>query len=147
MWSRLAKILHDHLQQLLVAAKFRVTILGKGGDDIIKQGSKEVEALIDESIAASRSLTTELSPPILNEAGLNPGLQWLARRMTDKQGLFVELEMQEAGDLPQDIKVLLFESVRELLFNVVKHAHTRSATVSVRYIDDHLQVIVADQGI
>jgi CheY-like chemotaxis protein len=103
--------------------------------------------LIDESIAASRSLTAELSPPILNEAGLNAGLQWLARRMTDKQGLFVELEMEEDGDLPQDIKILLFESVRELLFNVVKHAHARSATVNVRRIDHHLQVIVSDQGI
>jgi signal transduction histidine kinase len=68
------------------------------------------------------------------------------RRMADKQGLFVELETEEDGDLPQDIKLLLFESVRELLFNVVKHAQTRSAMVNVRHIGDHLQVIVSDQG-
>jgi PAS domain S-box-containing protein len=144
--SRLARILHDHLQQLLVAAKFRVTILGRGGDDIVKQGSKEVEELINESITASRSLTAELSPPILHDAGLKAGLQWLARRMGDTQGLLVELEMEEDGNLPQDIKVLLFESVRELLFNAAKHAHTRSATVNLRRIQDHLQVVVADQG-
>jgi PAS domain S-box-containing protein len=145
--SRLAKILHDHLQQLLVAAKFRVTILSRLGDDVIKQASKEVEELIDESIAASRSLTAELSPPILQEAGLNAGLEWLARRMSEMQGLFVELEPEEDGDLPQDIKMLLFESVRELLFNVVKHAHTRSARVNVRRIDGQLQVVVSDNGV
>jgi PAS domain S-box-containing protein len=145
--SRLAKILHDHLQQLLVAAKFRTTILGRGGDDVVKRASKEVEELIDESIAASRSLTAELSPPILHEAGLNAGLQWLARRMTEKQGLFVELEMEEDIDLPPNIKVLMFESVRELLFNTVKHAHTRSATVNLRHVDGHLQIIISDQGV
>ena len=97
--SRLAKVLHDHLQQLLVAAKFRLTVLGRGGDDVVKQATKEVEELIDESIAASRSLTAELSPPILHEAGLNAGLQWLARRMADTQGLFVDLEMERERSL------------------------------------------------
>jgi DNA-binding NarL/FixJ family response regulator/two-component sensor histidine kinase len=145
--SRLAKVLHDHIQQLLVAAKFRVTILGRGGDDVIKRASKEVEELIDESIAASRSLTAELSPPILHEAGLNAGIQWLARRMADTQGLFVDLKMEESGALPEDLKVLLFESVRELLFNVVKHANTRSAVINMRRFDGSLQVTVSDQGV
>jgi PAS domain S-box-containing protein len=145
--SRLAKILHDHLQQLLVAAKFRTAVLGRGGDELARQATKEVENLIDECIAGSRSLTAELSPPIIHEAGLNAGLKWLARHMTEKQGLFVELEMQEDADLLPDIRVLLFESVRELLFNVVKHAQTRSATVNVRRISDHLRVTVSDEGV
>jgi PAS domain S-box-containing protein len=144
--SRLAKVLHDHLQQLLVATKFRLTILGRGGDDVIKQAINEVQELIDESIAASRSLTAELSPPILHEAGLNAGLQWLARRMADKHGLFVELEMEEHELLAEPLKILLFESIRELLFNVVKHARTSSANLSVRCVDDYLQVTVSDQG-
>jgi PAS domain S-box-containing protein len=145
--GRLAKILHDHLQQLLVAAKFRTTVLGRGGDDVVKRATREVEELIDESIAASRSLTAELSPPILHEAGLDAGLRWLARQMTKNQGLFVDLTLKEDGDLPQDVKILLYESVRELLLNVVKHAHTRSATVNMRRINDHLQVIVSDEGV
>lgn len=144
--SRLAKVLHDHLQQLLVAAKFRLTILGRGGDDIVKKATKEVEGLIDESILASRNLTAELSPPILHEAGLNAGLQWLARRMADKHGLFVDLEVEDYECRSEQLKILLFESVRELLFNVVKHARTGSAEVSLRHVDDHLQVAVSDQG-
>jgi PAS domain S-box-containing protein len=145
--SRLANVLHDHLQQLLVAAKFRLTILGRGGDEIIKQATKEVEELIDESIASSRSLTAELSPPILYEAGLNEGLQWLARRMVDTQGLFVDLELNESGHLPEDLRILLFQSVRELLFNVVKHANTRSAVVNLRRFDSSVVLIVSDQGV
>jgi PAS domain S-box-containing protein len=144
--SRLAKVLHDHLQQLLVAAKFRVAILGRGGDELLKQGTKEVEDLLDESIAASRSLTAELSPPILHEVGLSAGLQWLARRMAETHGLFVDLELEESGPLPESAKILLFESVRELLFNVVKHANVRSAIVSMKRSDDSLVVIVSDHG-
>jgi signal transduction histidine kinase len=144
--TRLANILHDHLQQVLVAAKFRTTILGRGGDDVAKQTAKEVEELIDESITASRSLTAELSPPILQEAGLNEGLQWLARRMASTQGLFVDLELGNSGPLSDDLKILLFQSVRKLLFNVVKHANTRSAAVNLRRLHSSLQVTVSDQG-
>jgi len=145
--SRLAKILHDHLQQLLVAAKFRAAVLGRGGDEVVKQATEEVENLIDESIAVSRDLTAELSPPILHEAGLNAGLQWLARRMADKHGLFVDLTMEEDGQIPEQLKVLVFDSVRELLFNVVKHAHTSSAAINLRRVDGRLQVTVSDPGV
>jgi PAS domain S-box-containing protein len=145
--TRLAKILHDHLQQLLVAAKFRLAILGKGAEDLMQEAIKEVEQLIDESIASSRSLTAELSPPILHEAGLNAGLEWLAKRMADRQGLLVDLELEEIGRLPDDLKILLFESARELLFNVAKHSHTRSSVVNLRQVDGCLQLTVSDQGI
>jgi PAS domain S-box-containing protein len=145
--SRLAKILHDHLQQLLVAAKFRLAILDKGVDGLMKQAIKEVEELIDESIASSRSLTAELSPPILHVAGLNAGLEWLSRQMADRQGLLVDLELEEIGDLPDDLKILLFESVRELLFNVAKHSRTRSSTVNLRQVDGSLQLTISDQGV
>ena len=112
----------------------------------MKKGLLEVEELIDESITSSRSLTAELSPPILHEAGLEAGLGWLARRMSDKHGLWVELEMEEIPPLPDDLKIMLFESVRELLFNVVKHAHTLSSTISLRRVDGFLQLMVSDEG-
>ncbi len=89
-------------------------MLGRGGDELLKQAAKEAEDLIDESIAASRNLTAEISPPILQEAGLNAGLQWLARRMADKHGLFVDLDMEEHQALSEPLRNLLFESVREL---------------------------------
>lgn len=144
---RLAALLHDHLQQLLVAAKFRTAALAKTLDDSGRQATGEIEALINECIGASRSLTAELSPPILHEAGLNAGLQWLAKRVHSMQGLSVELDTEEIGPLPEDLRVLLFESVRELLFNVAKHARTESAMVCVRRLKDSLRVTVSDRGV
>jgi len=55
--------------------------------------------------------------------------------------------MEEVGPLPENARVLLFESVQELLFNVVKHAHTASATVNVRHVDGYLQITVSDEGV
>ncbi|RPI23458.1 MAG: PAS domain S-box protein [Acidobacteria bacterium] len=146
---RMAKILHDHLQQLLVGAKFRVTILGRVGDEVLRQATNEIEHLLDESIATSRSLTAELSPPILHDGGLKAGMEWLARWMADKHGLFVELSVEDRIPvLQEDVKVLLFESVRELLFNVVKHSQCKSATVNIRRVKGgKIQAVVADQGV
>lgn len=143
---RLACIIHDHLQQLLVAAKFRTSVLGRGGIDGLKEAARGIEDLLDESISASRSLTAELNPPILHEAGLGAGVQWLSRRMADKHGLCIQLEVEEIGPLPDDLKFMLFESIRELLFNIVEHAHTCSASLSLRRADASLQVTVSDQG-
>jgi PAS domain S-box-containing protein len=143
---RLAKILHDHLQQILVGGKFRLSVLGRGTDNLTKQGIKEVEELIDESIRVSRSLTAELSPPILHEAGLNAGLQWLAKRMADTHGIIVDLNLEAFDNLPDALNILLFEAARELLFNAIKHAKVLSACVSLRQTEGTLRLTVSDEG-
>ena len=63
---RIAKIAHDHLQQLLIAMKFRLTVLGRTNDRVVQEAIDEVEPLLDTCIQAARSLTAELSPPILH---------------------------------------------------------------------------------
>ncbi len=145
---RMAKLLHDHLQQLLVGAKFRAAILERGGDELVRNAVAEIEKLLDDSIQASRSLTAELSPPILHDGGLAPGLEWLSRWMADKHGLFVQLEVEkDLPQIPDDVRILLFESVRELLFNVVKHAHCRSVDVTARRIGSREVILtVSDEG-
>ena len=145
---RMAQVLHDHLQQLLVGARLRTAALGLAGDARVAKAAGEIEALLDESIQTSRSLTAELSPPISHGGGLGAGLEWLARWMADKHGLVVELSMDgPLPPLPEDVRVLLFESLRELLFNAVKHAHARTVGVSVRRVDgDRLQITVSDSG-
>ncbi|MFW6146438.1 MAG: response regulator [Planctomycetota bacterium] len=151
---RLAQVLHDHLQQLLVATKFSLETASRRANPAVEQDLGETEALIDEAIGASRSLTVELSPPILHDAGLRPALEWLARWMAEKHGLHVDLEADpEAGTDREDVRVLLFQAVRELLFNIVKHTDVTRARVEVGVHhgpDDaktkNLRVTVADDG-
>lgn len=77
------------------------------------------------------------------------GLEWLASWMANKHGLCVNLDLEpEETPLADDVKVLGFESVRELLFNVVKHAQTHLATVTMRQENGgRMQIVVADHGV
>ncbi len=146
---RLAQILHDHLQQLLVGAKFGLETLGRRTEDRRAETVTQVMSLLDDAIAASRSLTIELSPPILHEGGLGAGLEWLGRWMLEKHGLTLDLSADPSADSDrEDVKVLLFQGVRELLFNVTKHAGVTHASVALGLHDaEHLRVVVRDEGV
>lgn len=146
---RLAGVLHDHLQQLLVGAKFGISLLRtRLADDEGRQNLQQVGDLLDQSIATSRSLTVELSPPVLSEGNLPGALRWLADWMREKHGLYVHVKADEtANPVDDDTRVLLFQAVRELLFNVAKHAKIDTATVTMECCcADRVRIVVADQG-
>ena len=109
----------------------------------------EVDTLLDQSIGESRSLTTELSPPVLYDGGLAVSLDWLGRMMYEKHGLVVTVHLDPAAEpAEEDTRVILFQVVRELLFNVVKHAQTEQAWVEMSVADPgQLQIVVEDQGV
>lgn len=146
---RLAELLHDQLQQLLVAAKMRVGFVRvEVADDEQRQSLTEAEDLIKQCLQATRTLAIELSPPVLQDEGLCPALAWLARWMRGCHGLCVEIEGE--GEVEPDadaVRVLLFEIVRELLLNVVKHARTDRAEIQISRFDDLVQVVVRDEGV
>ncbi len=145
---RIAQVLHDNHQQLIVAAKFRVELLqGKDYCANANEVGRQVLEILDQALEVSRSLTMELAPPILFGSGLVVALQWLARWMEENY----QLQVDVIGSLPmtrvpKDVSTLLFQAVRELLLNVVKHSGVRSATVSVMLEHNQLQVAVADAG-
>jgi signal transduction histidine kinase/CheY-like chemotaxis protein len=146
--KRMAQILHDHLQQQLASAKLQVSCLDELDGEALTLAATQIEEILGESIRLSRSLTAELSPPILHEAGLAAGLEWLARWMAEKHGLKVELGVEKGlPAVAEDVKVLLFESTRELLFNAAKHARVGVVQVVLRQIEGKtLQVAVSDNG-
>jgi len=145
---RLAKVLHDYLQQLLVAAHLMIDPLDRAENEGVRDSAAKVRDLIRQSLEASRSLTGELSPPRLYQGGLTPALNWLLRWMQENLALDVNLELVgRDAPLTVDLTILIFQAVRELLFNVVKHAKAKSARVQLVERDDQLEVIVADDGV
>lgn len=147
--NRLSKVLHDGLQQNLATAKMLTCYFAdKLRDKNRKHEAYAIEAILDESMQMSRSLSVELSPPVLQEAGLARGLEWLARWMREKHNFNVELAINAQPDLPEDVTVLLFESVRELLFNAIKHAKTSWANVSIDSDGNGgAQIVISDEGV
>jgi PAS domain S-box-containing protein len=144
--QRISLVLHDGLQQILVAAKFQIALLEKTKD--VQRLTSELAGLIDDGIETSRSLTAELSPPILQQGGLVPALEWLVKWMGDKHGLAVSLASHgKIESAPEAVVILLFQSVRELLFNVAKHAGIRMARVEVLQESGRIRVYVEDEGV
>jgi len=147
----IAHIIHDELQQLLVAARFSLAGLSSatGKDEEVCKSAAHVDALLETCIKASRSLTQELSPPVLYDQGLVPALNWLAGWMKDKHGLNVQIESTTQDDCAdENTRVFMFRAVRELLFNIVKHAKADCAHVHVDCgASDNLAIVVSDNGI
>jgi signal transduction histidine kinase/ActR/RegA family two-component response regulator len=147
--KRLSKVLHDHIQQLLVAARMQVGWI-KSTEDLerIRVEAQGVDAILKEALEQSRSLAIELSPPVLHEIGLIGGLNWLASLMLEKNHFKVSLRLdRRAEPVSEEIRVLLFECARELLLNAVKHAGVSEAKMTLLLTKEgHLKLIVRDEG-
>ncbi len=146
---QLAQALHDGLQQLLVGARLKLRVLrGRSQEAIVAQNVQQIDDILEECLRASRLLTVQLSPSVLYELGLAAALGWLAQSTHDMYGLTVDLQCDtEAEPQEEDIRVLLFQCVRELLFNVVRHAGVDRVQVSMHRWDERMvEIVVSDRG-
>jgi signal transduction histidine kinase len=145
---QIAEDLHDHLGQALALIKMRLTMLR--GDAVLGGHDKalgELVSLSDQAIRYSRSLTFELSPPVLYELGLGPALDWLAEQIQKKHGIEVKVRDRSRWALPDDIKVMLWKSGRELLHNVIKHSGAEKATIALETSRSQVLLTVTDDGV
>lgn len=147
--QRIAKVLHDHLQQMLVGAKLSVAFVqSHTAEPRIRQSLDHLNGLLDDSLKASRSLTAELFPPVLREGTFAEALRWLIQWMGEKHDLQIQFRTDEqVNPQAEEIRLLLFEATRELLFNVVKHAGVREACLEMAsHNGSQVRVTVADSG-
>jgi signal transduction histidine kinase/HAMP domain-containing protein len=146
---RLSCILHDHVQQLLVAARMHLELVRLGGTaEAVASATQRVDAILKDVLEATRTLAVDLSPPALRERGLIGGLNWLAARMAEIHRFQVSLAL-DPGAVPvsEETQLMLFECVRELLLNARKHSGCDRATVTLsRGSDDRVDIVVGDEG-
>jgi PAS domain S-box-containing protein len=146
--QRIAKILHDHLQQLLVGARINSEILCRSFGEKHNKIAQNVFDLINQSIQTSRSLTAELYPPVLQQ-GLSAVLKWTVRWMSENHGLTIDLQIDpDIEPKKEDITAFLYQSTRELLLNVIKHSGVKSARLEMSCDEEQkqLRVTVSDRG-
>jgi PAS domain S-box-containing protein len=150
--EEIARTLHDGLQQLLVVVALsleqqlkRENEVGAGPSELLLEAKKQ----LNEAMDVARSLNVELFPPVLQHSGLPAALRWLANWTHEKYKLRVQISADPRADSARkDVRTLLFESVRELLFNAVKYAQTDRVTLALELdADDQLCITVTDQGV
>jgi signal transduction histidine kinase len=146
---RIATEVHEHIGQNLAFAKIE---LGKvrelASSDGLRDAVDEVIKVIDETIEDTRSLVYQVSSPILYQLGFVTAVESLAQQSQKRHGIAIEFEDDgQPKPLRDDVRVLLFQAVRELLANVVRHAQAKTAEVSVAKKGDQILVDVKDDGI
>jgi signal transduction histidine kinase len=146
---RLATDLHDHIGQALAVSKIKIGVLQKVATDPgLSIPLNEVRELIEQMIQDTRSLTFELSLPVLYELGFEAAVEWFAKHIRAQHGIQIEVQ-KDMKPIPMtdEIKVLLFRSVRELMMNIVKHAQARHGRVSILRYGEKVDITVEDDGV
>ncbi len=146
---RIATEVHDNLGQALALVQIKLDELRSSASSAdIAELLDPILVHIERASEQARSLIFELSPPILYEFGLEAALEWLADKINEEHGLNSRLiDDGRPKPLKEDISVLLFQIVRELLVNVVKHARASNVIISMQRVNDNATVIVADDGV
>ncbi|MBK5940199.1 PAS domain-containing protein [Halochromatium roseum] len=145
---RLAQVLHDHLQQLLVGATMATARLDWHLQDSCAQELAKLKMLLNEAIGISRNLTSDLWPQVLHNSSFSDALNWLAQSMRKRYELEVSLALEPSLSPEDDmLRGLLFDCVREALFNVIKHAGVMEARIELRKRGERaLRIMISDRG-
>lgn len=145
--TRVAQVLHDHLQQLLHGARIWANSLSDHFDGEPPDALSRVHSLLDEATEATRSLSVELSPPMHEEEGFVDALDWLSVHVARTHNLKLKLDVPSDLRIDEgDLQTLVFRCVRELVFNVVKHAEVGTAALRACHAGDHVVIEVVDAG-
>jgi PAS domain S-box-containing protein len=146
---RMATDIHDHVSQKLAISKMKLESLAElVHSSKVAKDLEEISDLVAQTIKSTRSLTFELSPPVLYELGFEAALEWLTKQARQQHGLSTEFtDDGRKKQLDDDVRILLFQAVRELLVNVVKHSKAKNVAVSTRMLDHDVQVSVEDDGV
>lgn len=149
--AALARELHDELGGLLVATKIDVSWLRKHVDDGSEASKLRWERVLrcmDEGLALKRRVIESLRPTLLDNVGLVAALNWLVDETLRRAGIVCEERYPEnVPELAPDARIAVFRAVQECLMNIVKHAKAKSVLLMVTTDDDHLSVIVRDDGV
>lgn len=145
--KRLAGELHDSPMQKLALAQMQIASAAKCRDHESEALLESGLELMREALGELRSLQFELSPPCLYQEGLAPALQWLASHATRRFGLAFSVALPPAlPTLDRNLAIVLFQCVRELIYNVAKHACASAGRIELEAVDNAVRLVVSDDG-
>ena len=146
---QIASYLHDNIGHALAMARIKLDSLrGLVSPGDVAASLDDATDMIKAAIQEVRSLTFELSPPVLHELGFEEAVDWLAEQFHKVNGISCTVAIDgQVNPLADEISIFLFHSVRELLVNVAKHAGAKSAKISINRDEDHIVIRVEDDGV
>ncbi len=149
--SRIARELHDELAQALTALKMDVNWIAdraaKGGDEPLEEKLAAMQSMLDDTVAATRRISADLRPLMLDDLGLVPAVEWLVQGFVERSGIECELNIDEEQlELGEPHASAVFRILQESLTNIAKHAQASRVDMTVRRVDGAVKLSVRDNG-
>ena len=145
--KRLAGELHDSPMQKLALAQMQIASAAQRRDhesDALLESGLE---LMREALGELRSLQFELSPPCLYQEGLAPALEWLASHATRRFGVAFSVALPRMlPTLDRNLAIVLFQCVRELIYNVARHTRASAGRIECEVRDNAVRLVISDNG-
>jgi signal transduction histidine kinase len=146
----ISRELHDEVGQTLGALLVdlgHLSSLLPAEDKIAQEQIGRIKKAAETAVKSIRDMALLLRPPMLDDLGLVPALEWQARETSRRGEMEVEVHAEElTGHLPDEMKVGIYRLVQEALQNAATHAHARNATVVVKRRTNRVTVEIIDNG-
>lgn len=146
--QRLATELHDNLGQMLALLKIKLSLIQKKSlSDDIANDILDMKTGLDDALVYTRNLMSDLKPPpTLDNEDIGHTIKWLAQKM-EKHALRITIkDDKKPKPVADEIRIIIIQCMRELLFNILKHAGVNEARITVFRLNKEAQIIVEDDG-
>ena len=146
--ARWARELHDQTLQGLTGARMVLAAgLARGDHDGLRRAAETADLHIGVEARSLRDLITELRPAALDDLGLGPAIESLAKRQAAAAGFALDVSLEFGGrERPREIEDAIYRIVQEALSNIARHAGAERATLEVRQLSRRVEVTVQDDG-
>ncbi|GAB3258226.1 PAS domain-containing sensor histidine kinase [Chitinimonas naiadis] len=148
--SRIARELHDELGQALTALKMDVNWIQAqlpAEDSQVRQKLGKMQTLLDNTVAATRRISTEMRPLILDDLGVVAALEWLVENFSQRTGVPCQLTVGDPdAHWPDPLATAIFRIVQESLTNIARHAQASEASISLTQTATEVLIDIRDDG-
>ncbi len=146
----ISRELHDEVGQTLGALLVELGQLSKlvpAQDGLLQGQIARIKSAAETAVKSIRDLALLLRPPMLDDLGLVPALEWQGREISRRCDMEVDVHSKMGSDeLAEGVKVCVYRIVQEALTNAERHSGSKHATVSVEHRDGKVRVQIVDDG-
>lgn len=144
---RIGRELHDETGQVLLYLRLKLEMIEKAAPEDLQPGLTEARQLMATMVSDLRRVIADLSPAVLESAGLQAAIRQLVNRFRRTQGISVRLSVRDLGEVPEATALLIYRLTQECLSNVARHSSATSVKICLSSADGILRLSAKDDGI